>query len=195
MHQKQVIIHAGDEGLAETGRVLYIEPDWTTDDLLQAAGRRLDLASTPKRMFNCNGEVFVVHNVDAVTAVQLRQTYLPLEETFFWRHVLPCSTISSGISKGKGRIVSLRTVAYCALTAICTRYRCVLCKSIGTSNSVCCPVAPSYSSIVFILIGRNAEKITCLRRAAIVGGALRRDRFPAHHLRRVYRVGAETPIG
>lgn len=55
MHQKQVTIHAGDEGLAETGRVLYVEPDWTTDDLLQAAGRRLDLASTPKRMFNCNG--------------------------------------------------------------------------------------------------------------------------------------------
>ena len=56
MHQKQVTIHAGDEGLAETGRVLYVEPDWTTDDLLQAAGRRLDLVSTPKRMFNCNGE-------------------------------------------------------------------------------------------------------------------------------------------
>ncbi|CAM9147937.1 unnamed protein product, partial [Hapterophycus canaliculatus] len=55
MHQKQVTIHAGDEGLAETGRVLYVEPDWTTDDLLQAAGRRLDLVSTPKRMFNCNG--------------------------------------------------------------------------------------------------------------------------------------------
>lgn len=56
MHQKQITIHAGDEGLAETGRVLYVEPDWTTDDLLQAAGRRLDLVSTPKRMFNCNGE-------------------------------------------------------------------------------------------------------------------------------------------
>ncbi|CBN75286.1 Serine/threonine protein kinase [Ectocarpus siliculosus] len=55
MHQKQITIHAGDEGLAETGRVLYVEPDWTTDDLLQAAGRRLDLVSTPKRMFNCNG--------------------------------------------------------------------------------------------------------------------------------------------
>lgn len=59
MHQKQVTIHAGDEGLAETGRVLYVEPDWTTDDLLQAAGRRLDLVSTPKRMFNCNGELIV----------------------------------------------------------------------------------------------------------------------------------------
>lgn len=101
MHQKQVIIHAGDEGLAETGRVLYIEPDWTTDDLLQAAGRRLDLASTPKRMFNCNGEVLYT-TFDAVTAVQLRETYLPLEETFFERHVLPCSIISSGISKGTG---------------------------------------------------------------------------------------------
>eukprot|EP00903_Cladosiphon_okamuranus_P011393 g10736.t1 len=55
MHQKQITIHAGDEGLAETGRILYVEPDWTTDDLLQAAGRRLDLVSTPKRMFNCNG--------------------------------------------------------------------------------------------------------------------------------------------
>lgn len=57
MHQKQITIHAGDEGLAETGRVLYVEPDWTTDDLLQAAGRRLDLVSTPKRMFNCNGKL------------------------------------------------------------------------------------------------------------------------------------------
>lgn len=55
MHQKQVTIHAGGEGLAETGRILYVLPDWTKDDLLQAAGRRLDLTSTPKRMFNCNG--------------------------------------------------------------------------------------------------------------------------------------------
>lgn len=61
MHQKQITIHAGDEGLAETGRVLYVEPDWTTDDLLQAAGRRLDLVSTPKRMFNCNGERSMVN--------------------------------------------------------------------------------------------------------------------------------------
>lgn len=56
MHQKQITIHAGGEDLAETGRVLYVQPDWTTDDLLQAAGRRLDLVSTPKRMFNCNGD-------------------------------------------------------------------------------------------------------------------------------------------
>lgn len=55
MHQKQITVHAGDEGLAETGRTLYVEPDWTTDDLLQAAGRRLELASTPKRMFSSNG--------------------------------------------------------------------------------------------------------------------------------------------
>lgn len=55
MHQKQITIHAEDEDLAESGRTLYVEPDWTTDDLLQAAGRRLELASTPKRMFNSNG--------------------------------------------------------------------------------------------------------------------------------------------
>ena len=69
MHQKQITIHAGEEDLAETGRVLYVQPDWTTDDLLQAAGRRLDLVSTPKRMFNCNGnchtkcvQIFVVRS-------------------------------------------------------------------------------------------------------------------------------------
>lgn len=58
MHQKQITIHAGDESLVETGRTLYVEPDWTTDDLLQAAGRRLELASTPRRMFNSNGAFF-----------------------------------------------------------------------------------------------------------------------------------------
>ena len=58
MHQKQITIHAGEEDLAETGRVLYVQADWTTDDLLQAAGRRLELVSTPKRMFNCNGELY-----------------------------------------------------------------------------------------------------------------------------------------
>lgn len=55
MHQKKVVIHAGDADLAETGRILYVEPDWTTDDLLQAAGRRLELVSTPMRMFTSNG--------------------------------------------------------------------------------------------------------------------------------------------
>lgn len=59
MHQKQITIHAGDEDLAETGRVLYMQADWTTDDLLQAAGRRLELVSTPKRMFNCNGDFYI----------------------------------------------------------------------------------------------------------------------------------------
>lgn len=58
MHQKQITIHAGEEDLAETGRVLYVQADWTTDDLLQAAGRRLELVSTPKRMFNCNGDLY-----------------------------------------------------------------------------------------------------------------------------------------
>lgn len=55
MHQKQITIHAGDQDLAETGRTLYVEPDWTTDDLLHAAGRRLGLVTTPTRMFSSNG--------------------------------------------------------------------------------------------------------------------------------------------
>lgn len=66
MHQKQITIHSGDEGLAETGKSLYVESDWTTDDLLQAAGRRLELASTPKRMFNSNGAIVSVFQMDCV---------------------------------------------------------------------------------------------------------------------------------
>ena len=56
MHKKRVMVHAGDADLTEAGRILYVEPGWTNDDLLQAAGRRLEMSSTPKRIFNSNGE-------------------------------------------------------------------------------------------------------------------------------------------
>lgn len=93
MHQKQITIHEGDEGLAETGRVLYVEPDWTTDDLLQAAGRRLELVTTPKRMFNCNGKRGKV----LLRVYPAYLVYRCMFQTSAWLQGMRCSLVPSYI--------------------------------------------------------------------------------------------------
>lgn len=53
MHHRRIAV--AYNGCLDGSRTLHLQPDWGMDELLSAAGRRLDLGTCPTRAFTSDG--------------------------------------------------------------------------------------------------------------------------------------------
>lgn len=84
----------------ENGKVLYVEPDWSILELVNAASQRLDMMPAAKRVFNGDG-----HEIDDCMMIEDDDLlFLSITEDFINPISLAGgSTISSSINRNSGR--------------------------------------------------------------------------------------------